>query len=221
MPSPARPRFTALTFVLTGALFLAYPVLRPDETTTDAATALASDAWIIAHLCAVIGFILVGLGVAAIRDLLAATPAARLSHTAMTSMWIGVGLTLPYYGAEIFGVHEMAARAIRDDNSALLEMVDGFRYHPAAITTFALGLALLGVGAVLAAVAIGRSGILPRWSGAMFGLGFALFIPQFFTPMPVRVAHGVLVAAGCLWVAAALWRTRSTTAAGRGGTEPA
>lgn len=203
-----RRGLTAATFAATGLLFLAYPVLRPDETRTDVATAFASDAWITAHLSAVAGFILVALGVAGLRDILAGSAGARFGRAATVSTWVGAGLTLPYYGAEIFGVNAMA-RAVTNDNAALLEMVDSFRYHPAAITTFALGLALLGVGAVLAAVAIGRSGMLPTWSGALFALGFALFIPQFFTPMPVRIAHGVLLAAGCLWVAAALWRPRS------------
>jgi hypothetical protein len=39
-----------------------------------------------------------------------------------------------------------------------------------------------------------------------FALGFALFIPQFYTPAAVRIAHGVLVGAGCAWLAWALWR---------------
>lgn len=206
MPVRTRPHFAAATIAAAGLLFLAYPALRPDETRMDAATALASDNWIVAHLCAVAGFILVALGVAAIRDLLRDTRAARLSRAAMVGTWVGVGLTLPYYGAEIFGVHEMASRAIRDDNPALLEMVDAFRFHPAAVATFAAGLLLLSVGAVLTAVAIGRSGTLPAWSGSLFALGFALFIPQFFTPMPVRIAHGVLITLGSLWLAATLWR---------------
>jgi hypothetical protein len=46
----------------------------------------------------------------------------------------------------------------------------------------------------------------PRASGLLFAIGFGLFIPQFYLPAGARIAHGVLVAIGCLWLAAALWR---------------
>ncbi|WP_054847802.1 hypothetical protein [Methanoculleus chikugoensis] len=42
----------------------------------------------------------------------------------------------------------------------------------------------------------------PRWSGIPLALGFALFLPQFFTPPPpARIAHGLLVMIGCWLVA--------------------
>ncbi len=71
---------------------------------------------------------------------------------------------------------------------------------------FLAGLLLLAVSAIIAAIAVWRSGRYPRWSGVPFAFGFALYIPQFFGTQPLRVAHGVLVAAGCLWLAAGLWR---------------
>jgi hypothetical protein len=89
--------------------------------------------------------------------------------------------------------------------------VNGFRYHPVALTMFALGLLALAAGAILAAVAVGRSSLRPRWSGAVFALGFALFLPQFFTPAPVRIGHGVLMAIGCLLLAIALYRSDHST----------
>jgi hypothetical protein len=33
----------------------------------------------------------------------------------------------------------------------------------------------------------------------------ALFLPQFFSPAAVRIAHGILLAAGSVILAAALW----------------
>jgi hypothetical protein len=62
----------------------------------------------------------------------------------------------------------------------------------------------------MAAIAVWRSDVLPRTSGILFAAGFALFLPQFFSPAPVRIAHGVLLAAGSIILAAALW-----TSAGR------
>jgi hypothetical protein len=42
----------------------------------------------------------------------------------------------------------------------------------------------------------------------LYAAGFALFLPQFYVPAAGRIAHGVLVAVGCGWLAAALWRAR-------------
>jgi len=53
--------------------------------------------------------------------------------------------------------------------------------------------------------------VLPRYSGVVFALGFALFIPQFYGPPVVRVVHGVLTGIGCVWAAVALWTAKADT----------
>lgn len=118
-----------------------------------------------------------------------------------------MGLILPYYGAEDFGLNAIARKAKEGQVQDLLDLVDAVRFGLAQATLFAVGLLLLAVGTVLVAIAVSRSGVLPRSSGILFGVGFALFLPQFFTPAAVRIAHGVLVAAGSIWLALALWRT--------------
>jgi hypothetical protein len=50
-----------------------------------------------------------------------------------------------------------------------------------------------------------RSHVLPRTSAILFATGIALFLPQFFSPAAVRIAHGILLAAGSIILAAALW----------------
>jgi hypothetical protein len=57
-------------------------------------------------------------------------------------------------------------------------VIDQIRCRPVAATIFDLGLLALAVGAVLAAVAVWRSGVLPRAAAVPFAVGFALFIPQ-------------------------------------------
>lgn len=206
-------RYGALGFAVTGVAFLLYPAVRPwgDETTLAGAEGMASPAWIVAHLSAVAGFIALTLSLLAVRALLR----SRTSLAALLAVWTGVGLTLPYYGAEVFGVHEAAAQALREHDAALLvRMTDAIRFQPAAATMFALGLTAIGAGAILAAVAIGRSGLWARWSGVPMAAGFALFIPQFFTGAPTRIAHGALIAAGCLWVAVELLRAERGSARG-------
>jgi hypothetical protein len=116
-----------------------------------------------------------------------------------------VGFTLPYYGAEIFALHAIGQEAVRQQSVGLLTLVDAVRYGP-AIFVFAVGLGLLAVGPILGAIAVWRSGTLSRWSGLPFALGFALYIPQFFGTQPIRVAHGLLVALGCIWLAWSMGR---------------
>ena len=138
------------------------------------------------------------------------TRAEPLAFAALVTWWIGAGLTLPYYGAEDFGLNAIARKAAGQPVD-LLDLVKAVRFSPVAATVFGLGLAGLGVAAVLAAVAMWRSGVLPRYSGVVFALGFALFIPQFYGPPAVRVVHGVLTGIGCVWVAVALWTAKADT----------
>jgi len=205
----ARVRLGALALAVAGVLFVLYPAIRPysDEMSLQGAAAFASNAWIVAHVLAMLGFVLVGLGLLALYRTLRDTPAEGLALLTLVASWIGIGLTLPYYGAEAFGLHVLGQEAIRQDSAAMLVLADDVRYGP-GIYLFGAGLLLLGIGAILAAVAVWRSGALPRWSGILFGLAFALYIPQFFTSPPIRVAHGLLVTAGCVWLAFSIWHAQ-------------
>ena len=204
-----RVRLGALALAVAGVLFVLYPAVRPysDETSLQGAAAFASNAWIVAHVLAMLGFVLVALGLLALYRTLRDTPAEGLAFLALVSTWIGVGLTLPYYGAEAFGLHVLGQEAIRQQNASVLGLANDIRYGP-GIYLFGAGLLLVGIGAILAAAAVWRSGSLPRWSGSLFGLAFALFIPQFFASPPIRVAHGLLVTAGCVWLAVSIWQAQ-------------
>jgi hypothetical protein len=176
-------------FALSGLLFLLYPAVRPwhDETTVAGAyDSMSSQAWVFSHLFAMIGFILVPLGLLALRDRLGLGPAV--------TAWVGAGLTLPYYGAEDFGLHGIATTGARD---TLLATADAVRFGGVPATMFAAGLLTFGAGAVWAAIALWRTEF--RYPAALFALGFALFIPQFYLPPVARIAHGVIVFAGCVW----------------------
>ncbi|MCW2882137.1 MAG: hypothetical protein JWQ95_6237 [Sphaerisporangium sp.] len=205
-PALPRTRLGAAALAAAGVLFLLYPVVRPysDESSMAGAVAMASSAWIAAHLFAVAGFILLTLGLLALHQVLD----QRLSLRAVVVTWAGVGLTLPYYGAEVFGLNVIAHRAVQEQSTSLLRLADEFRYGPAAVTMFAGGLLLLGVGVVLAAIAVWRSGTLARWSAVPLAAGFALFVPQFFGPPALRIAHGALIAIGGVWLGLELWRAR-------------
>jgi hypothetical protein len=112
LDSPTRSRLGATAFAVAAVMFLLYPVTRPwhDESTVDGATAaMSSDAWVAAHLFAMLGFILVPLGLLAVRAAVSATRAEPLALTATVTTWLGAGLVLPYYGAEDFGLTVIAS----------------------------------------------------------------------------------------------------------------
>ncbi len=142
-----------MPLVATGVLMAAYLALRPhgDHGATldrDAAEAFASPWWVVAHLCGM--FALAQLARLALRvDDLAGGVSGAVARWASLA---GLVLVLPYYGAETFGLHAIGAAAV-DGDLATLELADEVRNHPAAMTLFGLGLLLLAVGAVAAALA--------------------------------------------------------------------
>jgi hypothetical protein len=209
--SRRRVRLGALALAVAGVFFVLYPAIRPysDETSLQGAAAFASSAWIGAHVLAMLGFVLVALGLLAMYRTLRDTPAEGLAFLSLIATWIGAGLTLPYYGAEAFGLHAVGQEAIRQQSAAIMSLANVIRYGP-GIVMFGAGLVLLGLGAILAAVAVWRSGKLPRWNGVPFGLAFALYIPQFFGSPAIRVIHGLLMAAGCVWLAFGIWRAQKS-----------
>ena len=183
-----------------GALFVLYPAVRPwsDATADGSAAAFASPWWLVAHLAAVAGFVLVGVGLLALRDLVG----GRAAGAALGTWTAGAALVLPYYGAETFALHALGGLSGTGiDVPALAEAV---RMGPVQVVAFAAGLLLLAAGAVLAAVAVVRAGLAPAWRAVLWAAGFALYLPQFFLSPEVRIAHGVLVGVGCVLLATTL-----------------
>jgi hypothetical protein len=205
------PRNAAGTWPLAtaGALLVLYPALRPwsDATAAGAPAAFTSPAWIPAHLAAVAAFVLVAFALFGLQGALVHRGGGRPARLAAALWAVGAALVLPYYGAEAFALPAIGERIVRTGDTALLEVVEAFRMGLWPATTFAAGLLLLAAAGVLVAVAVARSGVLPRSAGLLFAIGFALYLPQFFAPPAVRIAHGVLVAAGCVALAVAMRRS--------------
>jgi len=210
-------RLASSALVAGGVLLALYPAIRPwgDVTADGERTAFASVAWPLAHLAAVAGFALIAVGLLGLRDVLSDGPGAGAARGALGTWWLGTALVLPYYGAEAFALHTLGTRG--DVDPALVEAI---RMGAIQVTVFGVGLAAFAVAGVLAAVAVQRSGVLPRWGGTAFAAGFALYLPQFFASPELRIAHGVLIAVGCVLLAAAVaayappgTRSRRVTAA--------
>jgi hypothetical protein len=203
MQTDTEQRMAAVALVVAGVCFVLYPALRPfaDEDSLAGAEAFASGPWVIAHLLAVVAFILFSLGLSGVARRLQ----TRLARSSVVVSWIGVGLTLTYYGAEVFGLHAIGATVVEKQDVTLLRLADGVRFGP-GISVLIAGLLLLTFGVLLTEIAVWRSGDLPRWSGLPLVVGFALYLPQYLASQPIRVAHAALITAGCFWIASALWR---------------
>lgn len=148
----------------TGVCMVAYLLLRPygdaaGGETLAAAQAFASPAWVAAHLFGV-------LAIASFARLclrLSDEATGLVARVARWSSLAGVVLTLPYYGAETFGLHAVGTAVLAGDHGAA-GLVDQIRNHPAALTMFGLGLLLLAVSGIALALAWQRArGSLAAW----------------------------------------------------------
>lgn len=190
---------------LAGLAFALYPALRPygDERALTGLASMGSTRWLVSHLLGMLGFALLPV---ALGTLATSLPGARPRplRLARALAYAGAVGVLPYYGGEAFGLHAVGAYATATADLALLSVVDGFRYSPVAITLFGVGLLAVAAAGALAWVATSGSG--GRWRSAtgLLALALALYLPQFFAPAPLRVAHGVLLGLGCWAVAAVL-----------------
>lgn len=204
--SPSRLRFSAVALIVAGVFFVIYPALRPfsDEVTLDGAAAFGSTNWLVAHMLAMIAFTLLPLGFLGLYSILRNTKSESFGYWALILSMFGIGFTLPFYGGEAYGLHAIGQEALRQQNADILSLAGDVRSGPGLIM-FSVGLLLLGAAAIFTAVAIWRSGKYQKWSGIPFAVGFALYIPQFFGNQPLRIAHGFLVAVGCVWIGVILW----------------
>lgn len=216
---------TSACFAVAGVLFVLYPAIRPfsDETSLHGAAAFGSTAWVVAHSFAIVAFILLVLGIFGLYLLLQDTSVEKVVLIALVASWIGVGLTLPFYGAEVFGLHAIGQAALKQNSAALVSLAADVRGAP-GIWFIIFGLILLGAGTIVLAVGIWRSGVLVRWGGIPLAAGFALYIPQFTASQQIRVAHGFLVTLGCgllAWNVLAACGKQSSVASSINVTSPA
>ncbi|GAB3167588.1 hypothetical protein GCM10027059_28770 [Myceligenerans halotolerans] len=221
-------RRTQTAFLAAGLAFLLFPVLRPwpDETTATAglAVAFASDRWVLAHLSGILGLGFLAPALLGLRSVLAGAAGTAATTWALVAAWAGAGFSSLYFGAEIFGIRTLAEAALSSgdvarilaDADPMLADVETLRMQPWAVALFGTGLLLLAAAGVLLAVALFLAGrgrdTWERWAGVPLAVGLLLLLPQFYGGPEIRIAHGVLVAAGCVLTAAAV---RPATVAAR------
>ena len=204
--SPSTTRASALTRALSaapelwvaGIAFAVYPALRPfsDEISRSGAQAFASPRWIIAHTFGIAAFTLLGLGLFRLTETLSLHRGRARSGLALA--WIGIGLTLPYYGAEVFGLHAAGQQALATGRITQFDnLIHNIRWE-AGLWYILAGLLALATGTIILTTAAWREIPHPRLTLLPLTVAVTLYIPQFAAPQPVRVAHGLLLTAGCI-----------------------
>ena len=170
---------------------------------------VTTDHYVLEHLFASgIGLILAIFGTFALGAYLATSRAGRMGLVAMAITVFGSLLFLMIGGVSTFSSPEQGQMH--------LQGIEGYRDMPPILAqtvfmaTFGVGMLLMLVGNVLLGIAVWRSGILPRWAGALWvagsalpllGMVYALLpIGADSTPPTVLVGMALLVISGA-WMA--------------------
>ncbi|MGH3145466.1 MAG: hypothetical protein ACRDTR_06645, partial [Rubrobacter sp.] len=170
---------------------------------------VTTDSYVLKHLfLSILGVIFAIFGTFALGAYLANGRAGRLGLVAMILTVLGSALFLTWGGVSTF--------AAPQEGQAYLAGIEEYHELPSsfAITlqtaTVVASIFLLFVGNVLLGVAVWRSGILPKWSGALwaaapvlmyvFGLVYAMTIGAQATP-PTVPAGAVLLTLSGAWMA--------------------
>lgn len=197
-----RIRIGAVSLAISALLLAVFPLVRPfgdrSPNPIDAAETLASTSWVVSHILGALGFILLPVGLFGLHTYLRDSPVEHRAFQGLILSWLGVGLFLPIFGTEAFALRVIGNAAVSQKNADLIVLAKSIRMGP-QLGFLIPSLLLLAIGAILIAVAIWKSGTLPRWSGVLFGIGLALFFPLF--PQVVRVVDGLLTGVGGIWVA--------------------
>lgn len=105
--------------------------------------------WVLAHSLAIAAFIPLTLGFLGLYIRLKETRVECHAMVALVLIWIGVRLTLPYYGAETFGLHAIGQEALRQNSpELLLSLANSVRWQE-GIVFIGSGLLLLAAGTIL------------------------------------------------------------------------
>jgi hypothetical protein len=178
--------------------------------------------WVLKHLfLSDLGIILVIFGLFALGAYLTRSRAGRMGLVAMVIAVFGQALFLLIGGVSTF--------ATPQEGQAYLAGIEEYHKLPtsfagtAQTATLVVSILLQFVGNILLGVAVWRSGILPKWAGALwvaapvlmyvFGLVYAMTIGAAATP-PTVPAGAVLLAISGAWIAFSVLRQPSAQAAG-------
>jgi hypothetical protein len=183
---------------------------------------VTTDHYVLTHVFgSILGLILAIFGTFALGAYLTRSRAGHIGLVAMVITVLGSALFLPGMGVSAFAAPE--------EGQAYLAGIEGLDKLPSifADTAFAvtnlLMVLLIFVGNILLGVAVWRSGVLPRWAGALwaagavlmypFGIVYAATIGPASTPPTVLVGSLLIVISGA-WMAFSVLSRPSAEAVG-------
>jgi hypothetical protein len=135
MPQPtiaSRLRLSAAALAISGLLFVLYPAIRPfsDETSLQGAAAFATNQWLLAHMLAMAAFTMLPLGLLGLHSSPQRTAVEGGGYWAVVLSLIGMGLTLPFYGGEAYGLHAIGQQALTQRSLIVLALAAVVRSGP-------------------------------------------------------------------------------------------
>ena len=205
---------TESCFIIAGVFFVLFPMIRPffDESSIQGSREFASNKWVIAHSLGIGGFILLPLGFLGLYLYLRDSRVERLALRGFVLCLVGAGLTLPFFGAEAFGLQVIRSGAVTQNNAYLIPLVNQLRIGP-GIAFILSGLLRVAAATIVMAAAVWKSHALPKWSSIPLAAGFAAYVPQLQgdpTFQVIRIGVGILILIGCCWLAWGIFRRLPT-----------
>ena len=199
---------------------------QPDPNTHYEAWArfVTTDSYVLKHLfVSDLGVILAIFGTFALGAYLATSRAGRMGL---------VGMVITVFGSLLFlMIGAISTFASPEQGQAQVLGIEEYRNMPPILAetlqgaTMGVGMLLMLVGNVLLGVAVWRSGTLPKWAGALWGVGYALPVLGMLyallpigadrTPPTVAVGAVLLVISGA-WMALSVLRGPSAETVGVG-----
>jgi hypothetical protein len=155
----------------------------------------------------VAAFALLPCALLAIYAALADGPAESRALRGLILGVAGTGFVVHAVGVEVFAM-PVIARLYLDGVTGVAPTLRWIYWGPMSLVMI-VGLITLAVGAIELARATWQSDVLPGWAGVALAAGLVLWLP--LLPRAVRIADGLTIGLGGLWLAWAIWRKAART----------
>ena len=181
--------------------FFRLDIFEPERTIAVASPVFASVAWVFSHYLALLGFVLLQVGLLALYAFHAGAEGEPRALRGVAWGLPGVALILPALGVEVYTMPAIGQLHLAGVTGLAPMITLTYRGPMTAVLLF--GQLFLAVGMFNFAAAIRRGGRLPTRAGLVFAIGLALWLPML--PRPVRVVDGLLIGLGGIPLAWSMW----------------
>jgi len=201
-------RWSGLALVIGGLIQIVVGFLHPDDNVPGS---LLNPMYVTVHLIAAVGFMAMAFGLIGLY-LRQVESGGKLNFIAFLVAFVGTVLTVGFVIDEAFFLVDLAQRnpavqILNDFAPNATPAVQG--YVPVLLG----GLLIYLLGYILTGIVTFRAGVLPRWVGALIGIGVVMTFGSLAGVHIVRVIGGVVLGAGLIWAGAALFGRQAEASA--------